>query len=106
MGMIISSEKLKCVKKFRAVIVIFRGKSSNIKVGYNSYINIGLVRGSVVFNRIRDKKTGKDIESISTSRRSLVDLEFIQRSNYIMVGDKFLFRSVRVCGIGKVIELI
>ena len=94
------------IKKFTAQVAIFRGKSSNIKVGYNSYINIGLVRGSIRFNSIKDKESGLDIEILNTGRHAIVEIEFIHHLNCISIDDKFLFRNQRTCGIGKVISFI
>ena len=108
-GMVITDKKenINSVDKFEAHVAIFRGKSSNIKVGYNSYINIGLIRGAIKFNRIRsigaDKEPGDDIEMLNTEKYAYVDLEFMKGHNCIDIGDKFLFRAGRVNGIGKVV---
>lgn len=108
MGMVIAHKKsdVHSVKKFEAHVAIFRGKSSNIKVGYNSYINVGLNRGAIKFTRIRDKETGEDIELLNITRNAHVDLEFMSGYACLNVNDKFLFRSHRTHGIGKVVALI
>lgn len=108
MGMIITHKKedVNSVKKFEAHVAIFRGKSSNIKVGYNSYINIGLTRGGINFTRIRDKETGEDIETINTAKHAWVDLEFMTHYACLNVNDRFLFRAGRTQGIGKIVKLI
>jgi elongation factor 1-alpha len=93
------------IKRFEANIAIFRGKSSNIKVGYNSYINVGLVRCGIVFKRFRDPETKQDIPRLLDSKYTLVDIEFMNYHNVISINDKFLFRSGRVNGIGKVITI-
>jgi len=106
-GSIITHDpSIKLIKKFTAQVAIFRGKSSNIKVGYNSYINIGLVRGSIRFNRIQDKETGVDIEFLNTGCHAIVEIEFMHGLNYISIDEKFLFRNQRTCGVGKVLSLI
>jgi GTPase len=108
MGMVITHKKsdVKSVKKFEAHVAIFRGKSSNIKIGYNSYINVGLTRGAINFTRIRDKETGNDLEILNTSRHAHVDLEFMNRHACLKINDRFLFRSHRTHGIGKVVAVI
>ena len=92
-------------KHFEAEISIFRGKSSNIKVGYNSYINIGLNRGAIKFTRIRNKNTGVDIEFINNLQPTLVDIEFMSKYTCINVNDKFVFRSHRIHGLGCITKL-
>jgi GTPase len=108
MGMVITHKKsdVHSVKKFEAHVAIFRGKSSNIKVGYNSYINVGLTRGAINFTRIRDKETGEDLELLNTSRHAHVDLEFMSGHACLNVNDRFLFRSHRTHGIGKVVAVV
>jgi elongation factor 1-alpha len=108
MGMVITHKKsdVHSVKKFEAHVAIFRGKSSNIKVGYNSYINVGLTRGSVKFTRIRDKDTGVDLELLNKSHHAHVDLEFMSGHACLNINDRFIFRSHRTHGIGKVVAVI
>jgi elongation factor 1-alpha len=107
MGIVIAhkTSDVNPVKKFEALVAIFRGKSSNISVGYNSYINVGLTRGAIKFTRIRDKETGDDLKLLNTSQHTHVDLEFIHGMACLNVNDRFLFRSHRTHGIGKVISL-
>lgn len=107
MGMVVCHKvsDINSVKNFQAHVAIFRGKTSNIKVGFNSYINIGLVRGGIKFTRMRDPETKNDIVTMNNSRHTLVDLEFMTHYNTINIGDRFLFRAGRCLGIGKVVEL-
>lgn len=107
MGMVVvhNTHDINAVKTFEADIAIFRGKSSNIKSGYSTYINIGSVRCAVKITRIRDIETDEDIAMLNTKKAARVDIEFVNRVNCINNGDKFLFRSNRVCGIGKVTKL-
>lgn len=104
MGMVVAHDitQVNVVKKFEADVVIFRGKSSNIKVGYNTYINIGSVRGAVNVTRIRDIETGEDIDMLNNVAKAHMDLEFMYAAKCININDRFLFRAGRVCGIGKV----
>lgn len=104
-GMVIAHKQsdVNSVKKFEAHVAIFRGKAANIKVGYNSYINVGLTRGAIKFTRIRDRDTGADIEVLNTSKPAHVDLEFMTGYACLNINDRFLFRSNRTHGIGKVI---
>lgn len=107
MGMVICHKvsDVSPVKKFQAHVAIFRGKSSNIKVGFNSYINIGMVRGGIIFNRFRHPDTMIDINGLMETTHTLVDLEFMNHYNAININDRFLFRSGRVNGIGKVVSI-
>jgi elongation factor 1-alpha len=107
MGMVICNKvsDVNSVKKFHAHVAIFRGKSSNIRVGFNSYINIGLARGGIKFNRFRNPETKEDVDGMIESKLTLVDLEFMTHHNTINVNDRFLFRSGRVNGLGKVVSI-
>ena len=91
------------VKTFTAYVAVFRGQSANIRAGYNSFINIGLVKGGIIFKRFRDPDTLNDVKSLIPKKHTLVDIEFMNYYNAIKNGDKFLFRSGRTQGIGKVI---
>jgi GTPase len=93
------------INKFEACIAIFRGNGSNIKVGYTSYINIGLNSGCITITKIRDKDTNKEIPSIS-SKYAIVEMEFKNKYVCINKNDKFLFRTDIVNGIGKVLNII
>jgi elongation factor 1-alpha len=106
-GMVIAHTKsdINSVKKFEAYVAIFRGKSSSIKVGYNSYINVGLTRAAIRFTRIRNKDTGLDLEVLDNTKHAHVDLEFMSGYACLNINDRFLFRSHRTHGIGKVIAL-
>ena len=93
------------VKSFKAHIAVFYGKSSNIKANYNSYINIGLVKCGIKFKKLRDPTTNEIIEYMIPAAKTTVDIEFMTHHNCINIGNKFLFRSGRTQGIGKVIDL-
>jgi GTPase len=94
------------VKKFEANVAVFRGNVSNIKVGYNSYINMNLVRGGIKFIRIIDPETKEDIKTLREKKHTTVHIEFMTNFNTISVNDRFLFRSNRCLGIGKIINLL
>ena len=93
------------VNKFEAYIAIFRGSGSNIKLGYCSYINIGLTRGHIKITKIKNKDTNELID-VMDSKYAIVEIEFTRRYVCINKNDRFLFRSDRVNGIGKVINII
>lgn len=107
MGMALSYKisDIKSVKKFEAHVMIFRGKSSNIKVGYNSYINIGMVKCAIKFTKICDPETGNIIKTLNSDKPSLVEIEFLTNYNIINDNEKFLFRAGRTQGVGKVVNL-
>ena len=108
MGMTICHAKsdINSIKTFKAHIAVFRGKTSNIKVGYNSYINMNLVRGGIKFIRLIDPETKTDIETLKEKNYTTAHIEFILNYNTININDRFLFRSNRCLGIGKVIGLL
>ena len=95
---------IKPVNKFEAYVAIFRGNSSNIKIGYTSYINIGLNYGCVKITKIKDKDTNEEISSIS-SKYAIVEMKFTNKYVCININERFLFRSDRVNGIGKVLNI-
>jgi GTPase len=86
-------------KKFQAYVAIFCGKSSNIKAGFNSYINIGIVRSGVILHTLHNPDTNEIIENMIPASKILVDMEFMTHYNCINIGDKFLFISGRNQGI-------
>lgn len=96
---------IRTINKFRAYIAIFRGNSSNIKIGYNSYINIGMNKGCIKINKIWDKDTNKELKIMET-KWAIVEIQFMTKYVCVNIKDTFLFRSDRVNGIGKIIELI
>lgn len=106
-GMVVcySINDVNSVKNFKTLVAIFCGKSTSIKSGFNSYINIGMVRCGIKFNTLRDPKTNEIIKSMIPSSRTIIDMEFMTHHNCINLGDVFLFRSGRTQGIGKVISL-
>ena len=95
------------VKTFHAHVAVFRGKSANIKVGFNSYINVGLVRGGIIFKKFMNPQTKEILPGLITAKDgptyTLVELEFMNDHNVISIGDRFLFRSGRTQGIGKIV---
>jgi GTPase len=105
MGMTICHNKndVNSVKKFKANIAIFRGNKSNINVGYTSYINMNLVRGGIKIIRLIDPETNTDIKTLNDKNYTTAHIEFMVNHNTITINDRFLFRSNRCLGIGKVI---
>ena len=76
-----------------------------IKAGYTTYVNIGLNKGPVIFDRIRNPITMEDISILDSSNRALIDVSFIKNYFCINVGDKFIFRGGRSLGIGKITNI-
>jgi len=106
MGTIITNDiNIKIINKFKAQVAVFRGNSSNIKPGYTSYINIGLNKGSIRINKLWDKETDQEIK-IMNSAYAIAEIQFTTKYACVDINDTFLFRSERINGIGKVIELI
>lgn len=95
---------IKPINRFEAYVAIFRGNGSSIKVGYTSYINIGLNRGCIKITKIKDKDTNEEINSIN-SKYAIVEMEFKNKYICININDRFLFRSDIVNGIGKVLSI-
>jgi elongation factor 1-alpha len=107
-GMAVAHKKtdVNATTSFQAEVAIFRGRSSNIKKGYNSYINIGLSKGPVEFIRLSDS-TGTNVDIIDTVDKTvtLVDMRFTNKPHCINIGDRFLFRSCRTMGIGRIVNI-
>ena len=97
-------DTIKPINKFEAYVAIFRGNGSSIKVGYTSYINIGLNRGCIRITKIKDKDTNEEITHIK-SKYAIVEMEFKNKYVCINNNERFLFRSDRVNGIGKVLNM-
>ena len=97
-------DTIKPINKFEAYVAIFRGNGSSIKVGYTSYINIGLNRGCIRITKIKDKDTNEEITHIK-SKYAIVEIEFTDKYVCINNNERFLFRSDRVNGIGKVLNM-
>jgi GTPase len=108
-GMVVAqrAEDVNATKTFQAEVVIFRGRASNIKKGYNTYINVGLSKGPVEFVRLRDSM-GCDVDSIDIADKTAittVDMRFTSKPHCINIGDRFLFRSCRTMGIGRIVAI-
>ena len=62
-------------------------------------------KGCIKINKIWDKDTNKELK-IMESKWAIAEIQFMTKYVCVNIKDTFLFRSDRVNGIGKIIELI
>jgi len=103
------------VKKFIAQIHVLHSPTT-IKEGYQPFIHIDHVRQSVKINQIKkiDNITENneiiyslDCDTIlRTGDKAIVQLEFINKPEYIKPSMKIIFREGNVRAVGKVINIL
>lgn len=81
---------------FRAVIIL--SHATTIKTKYQAMLHVGPVSQTCAIIAI-------DREHIRTGDRATVAFRFIQRPEYLAVGDRILFREGRTKGLGIVQSL-
>ena len=107
-GMILISDdnNLKlAVKNFVAEIHILHSPTT-IKEGYQPFVHIDQVRQSVKMNQIKKNDAKEDDKILRTGDKANVQLEFINRPEYIKVGMRLFFREGKVKASGKIIEIL
>lgn len=107
-GMILISDdnNLKlAVKNFVAEIHILHSPTT-IKEGYQPFVHIDQVRQSVKMNQIKKIDAKEDDKILRTGDKANVQLEFINRPEYIKVGMRLFFREGKVKASGKIIEIL
>jgi len=102
-GLVIVKDKndVNPVKKFMANVHIFQGTMCTITPGYNAYVNAGIIKGSVRFNKILKKN--EEILFTRGGETNLVELEFIRNSYCLVPGETFVFREGNTVGYGSII---
>jgi GTPase len=107
-GMILISDdnNLKlAVKNFIAEVHILHSPTT-IKEGYQPFVHIDQVRQSVKMNQIKKIDAKEDDKILRTGDKANVQLEFINRPEYIKVGMRLFFREGKVKASGKIIEIL
>jgi len=107
-GMILISDdnNLKlAVKNFIAEVHILHSPTT-IKEGYQPFVHIDQVRQSVKMNKIYKIDSKEDDKILRTGDKANVQLEFINRPEYIKVGMRLFFREGKVKAVGKIIEIL
>ena len=107
-GMILISDdnNLKlAVKNFIAEVHILHSPTT-IKEGYQPFVHIDQVRQSVKMNKIKKIDSKEDDKILRTGDKANVQLEFINRPEYIKVGMRLFFREGKVKASGKIIEIL
>lgn len=92
-------DDIKPLKTFKAKIYIFNGTYCTIKEGYNAYVNTGIIRGGVKFNKIAQDKT----QYIRAGSVSIAELEFLKNAYCLSPGEIFIFREGLTIGYGEVL---
>lgn len=96
---------------FLADVQIFHS-STSIQVGYEAYINCGLVKGTVRFISItkldrsgnEEKSDSKSI-TVRSGDKARIRMQFIRGSYNVSVGEKIIFREDKTKGIGDIISI-
>jgi GTPase len=107
-GMILISDdnNLKlAVKNFIAEVHILHSPTT-IKEGYQPFVHIDQVRQSVKMNKIYKIDSKEDDKILRTGDKANIQLEFINRPEYIKVGMRLFFREGKVKAVGKIIEIL
>lgn len=101
-GMVITSVKKPFIKKFLGEVSVFSSHSCTISVGYNTVMHIGAIKKTTKVIKIYDKDD-KDLECIrGGSKNVFVQFEFIGEKQYVMTGEKFIFREGNTRGFGTI----
>ena len=93
------------VKNFIAEVHILHSPTT-IKEGYQPFVHIDQVRQSVKMNQIQKIDSKEDDKILRTGDKANVQLEFINRPEYIKVGMRLFFREGKVKASGKIIEIL
>lgn len=87
-------------KSFTAKITILHHHST-ITPGYNAYVNVGVLREAVKFTKVCDL-AGKEVLAVRAGNEVYIDMEFVNRLNYIEPGQSIVFREGCLRGAGTV----
>jgi GTPase len=107
-GMIITDNpNIICSRYFTASINIIPGNHTTLKKHSMLFIHCGMIRQPVYLKNIM--YNGQEVEiarhNVNKDSNYTINFEFTNKSNYICVGDIFLFREGKIHGNGKVISL-
>jgi len=103
-GMILSKNLPKNIcKKFTAKVRILHHHTT-IKPGYQVYANCGMIREPVRFNKIYDLEN-KELDTVRSGDYILVEMEFLNRYNYIEKDQMLIFREGTTRAVGYIISL-
>ena len=87
--------------KFKAVVKIVHHHTT-IKVGYSPYLHCGNISQSCVLEEI----ITKDKNVLRIGDEATVIFKFCFKPEFIIVGEKLVFREGKTKGVGKIIELL
>ena len=107
-GMIITDNpKLNFYRYFTASVNIIPGNHTTLKKDSMLFIHCNMIRQSVFLNKIIYANKEVDIARYNCNQESIytIHFEFATRSNYLSVGDIFLFREGKIHGCGTVLSL-
>lgn len=87
--------------RFKAVVKIVHHHTT-IKVGYSPYLHCGNISQSCVLEEI----ITKDKDVLRIGDEAIVIFKFCFKPEFIIVGEKLVFREGKTKGVGKIIELL
>jgi len=98
-GMVLLSPNLnpKAVKEFTAEVLILHHPTT-IQINYQPVLHVNQIRQSA-------RIISMDHPLLRSGDRAMVRFQFMYRSEYLQVGDRFVFRENRTKGIGVIREI-
>jgi GTPase len=78
---------------------------TTIKIGYDAFINCGMLREPVKFTGLYDLDK-KELQTVRSGDNIIIKMRFSRSLNYIEVGQQLAFREGQTKGVGVVIHLL
>ena len=78
---------------------------TTIKIGYDAFINCGMLREPVKFTGLYDLDK-KELQTVRSGDNIIIKMRFTRSLNYIEVGQQLAFREGQTKGVGVVIHLL
>ena len=103
-GMILTKEPpVNVCREFEAKVQILHHHTT-IKIGYDAFINCGMLREPVKFVGLFDT-SGNELQSIRSGDNVIVRMRFSRSLNYVEIGQQLAFREGQTRGVGVVTKL-
>jgi GTPase len=105
-GMVLSHDKPKNVcRSFLANVKIFPHHHTTIKLGYQTFVNCGMIRETIKITSITDKDNRK-IDVLRGGEMATVEMTFMKNLNYLEEGQTIIFREGFTRGFGVITKLL
>lgn len=103
-GMILSKETPKNVSNTFLAKVYVHHHHTTIAPGFNAYINVGMLRETVRFEKMYDLNMN-ETRNARTGDQVFIEMRFLKNLNYIEPGQSIVFREGTLRGVGDVVEV-